>query len=176
MNKKRKRKSAKPLPWAIGTKIIASDFNENWEWFENTNNQTAFNDRFRAILSLLAKRREILLNVKKRSPDGKVLMSEAARRRRAQGRSDGLVMDHAVPVKTILQKLKDEHQKGDLTGRKVGRILKRYLACVIITQEEDELLTKNGYRSTMPDDWDEVNVFARYGECNIKVSRRRVRI
>jgi hypothetical protein len=57
-----------------------------------------------------------------------------------------------------------------LTEEAVKDILTRYFKVMLVTHEEHALLNASGVRSTMPKDWDRVNVFSRYEAVGIQCS------
>jgi hypothetical protein len=69
------------------------------------------------------------------------------------------VVEHAVPQMAIVNWLMDLEQ---LTNATVTNLLERYFTVMLVTQEEHARLNSSGLRSTMPQDWDRSNVYARY--------------
>jgi len=76
-------------------------------------------------------------------------------------------IDHAVPLKYLVQKIINEKE---LNKKTLLTLIDKYLISVEITQEEHrETLKDMGLSSKMPDDWDGVDPFARYKKSNIEV-------
>lgn len=69
------------------------------------------------------------------------------------------VVEHAVPQMAIVNWLMDLEP---LTTATVTDLLDRYFTVMLVTQEEHARLNASGLRSTMPQDWDKSNVYARY--------------
>lgn len=94
--------------------------------------------------------------------DGIELTSE-----KAQGKKD-VIRDHIVPHCFILNKLLSIK---DVTNQSIKDVVNKYYRIGVITVEEDELLTKNGLKDEMPQNWDELNgdVYARYTAVGINL-------
>jgi len=77
--------------------------------------------------------------------------------------------EHAVPVSIIRQLIKGSSQ----TEEYISKILKETNCIVIITQEENKILSKQ-YRQHMPKNWvlGDGSPFARHEECGIKILGR----
>lgn len=69
------------------------------------------------------------------------------------------VVEHAVPQMAIVNWLMDLEP---LTNANVTKLLERFFTVMLVTHEEHVLLNSSGLRSTMPPDWDDANVYARY--------------
>jgi hypothetical protein len=82
----------------------------------------------------------------------------------------GLKFEHVVPKKKYLQEPCEKLAgKGRLTVEFIEDRLTRYWWLATITTEEDKRLL----RDRMPDDWDEVDVFARYRLANLSLDENR---
>lgn len=77
-----------------------------------------------------------------------------------------LVYDHAVPFKILEAELL---RLQEVTVYTVHDILSKYGTVVIITKEEDGMLSRLGYRSRMPDKWDGLDPLARYKAASIEI-------
>lgn len=75
-----------------------------------------------------------------------------------------LIHEHAVP-KSVLIKMLFEIKNP--TPKSVEDILSRYCVAVVVTKDEDRLLSKAGLRSKMPADWDGSDLWARYRKVGI---------
>lgn len=74
-------------------------------------------------------------------------------------------VEHVVPVMLIVNMLMD---MNPLSKEKVESTLKKYWHVLLITKEEHQKLNSSGLRSTMPENWDGKNVWARYEAIGIK--------
>jgi hypothetical protein len=77
-----------------------------------------------------------------------------------------IVHDHAIPfgyLQKQLLKLKP------VTPVKVKTLLEQFETIVIITADEDRLLSRAGYGSKMPPNWDGVDKLARYRAVGIRL-------
>jgi hypothetical protein len=70
-----------------------------------------------------------------------------------------LCHEHVVPKRYIIERLL---ALSPATAEDVYRILSVYCIGAVVTREEDRQLTKAGFRSSMPDDWDTIEVWIRY--------------
>ena len=79
-----------------------------------------------------------------------------------------VIHDHVIPHSIVMNKLLSLKEPSNESIMKV--IKKFYILCAI-TKEEDGLLNSAGYRSKMPDGWNEEkdSVFARYESVGIIV-------
>jgi hypothetical protein len=77
---------------------------------------------------------------------------------RIKSREHGLTYDHAIPLATIRAELR----KGTTSTGAMHRTLKRFVQGVIITGEEDGLLSANALRLRMPDGAASDDKIARY--------------
>lgn len=80
---------------------------------------------------------------------------------------EGLVHEHVVPRKVIREKL-FTLSKPSISS--VKRILEKYCIGVVVTKEEDVHLRNLQLHSSMPEDWDRKDVWARYKKANIRVT------
>jgi hypothetical protein len=74
------------------------------------------------------------------------------------------IIEHPVPMKVINQKIIEEAKEPE----DCVRILRRWSRITIVTKEEDTELNRK-YRTSMPEDWDGEDVWARYRKMGIKV-------
>jgi hypothetical protein len=82
--------------------------------------------------------------------------------------SNLLRYDHSLPFKLVQEKLLNLKEVNTTT---VKQILETHLFACVITKQEDNLLTKAGLRSKMPEDWDGIDHLARYKAVGIEVQR-----
>lgn len=75
-------------------------------------------------------------------------------------------VEHAVPLMHIVNLLIDLESANP---ESVEAILRPLYLVRLVTAEEHQHLNATGLRSRMPDDWDGVDVFARYQKAGIKV-------
>ena len=96
--------------------------------------------------------------------------SAAARKRRKtiagriKSKSHGITYDHAIPITTLRPHLK----KAIVSTEAMHRTLKRFVCAVIITREEDDLLSAERLRLKMPEGAKEDDRLARYRAVGIK--------
>lgn len=76
-----------------------------------------------------------------------------------------LIKDHAMPVKVISELLKQDDCPSE---ESVEKLLLNFYKLGVLTQEEDKVLNQLSLKSAMPNDWDGINVFARYEEAGIQ--------
>ena len=76
-----------------------------------------------------------------------------------------LIKDHAVPVKIIHKILRKDLNPSE---ESIEKLLQTYYSLGVLTSDEDKALNKLGLKSEMPEDWDGVNVFARYEKAGIQ--------
>src|SRR5699024_9826165 len=76
----------------------------------------------------------------------------------------GLEYEHLVPKKKYIQDVCEQRAaEGTLTVEFVKDIINKYLWTATVTSNEHNLLT----RRTMPSDWDDKNIMARYEQADI---------
>ena len=75
-----------------------------------------------------------------------------------------VTLDHAIPMKELIEKLLTTK---DLTAEKVDGLLQQFCVVMVITKEENSLLDAK-YKSSMPPNWNGVDIYARYTEVGIK--------
>lgn len=75
-------------------------------------------------------------------------------------------VEHAVPQMYIVNLLMDMPSP---TSDKVRELLKRLFVVRLVTRQEHAALNSSGLRSRMPDDWDTLDVFARYRKVGIEI-------
>jgi hypothetical protein len=99
------------------------------------------------------------------------LWSVAARK---SGRDvKNLIHEHVVPRKTMLGKFDlSQFPEKTVSEMDVRSLLDRFCIGCVITREEDARLKSRGLNSTMPEGWDQVNVWARYDLAGIVVDGR----
>lgn len=88
---------------------------------------------------------------------------------RAKGlKRKDVIHEHVVPHSIIMNKLLS---LKELNNENIMDVLEKFYILCAITKEEDRLLNAAGYRSKMPDGWDEEtdSVFARYEAVGIVV-------
>lgn len=76
-----------------------------------------------------------------------------------------LIHEHVIPRKIIISHLIG--YVGELTEAYVDEYLETHCIGVLVTKEEDQRLRDAKLGSAMPDDWDGVNVWARYQAVSI---------
>ena len=67
--------------------------------------------------------------------------------------------EHVVPQMYIVNLLMD---MDTINKKNVKLILEKYFHVLLVTKEEHQKLNASGLRSTMPEDWDGENIWARY--------------
>ena len=84
---------------------------------------------------------------------------------------DGLIFEHPVPKEEyIFTPCKDKAQNGSLTLDYINDLFQRYMVTVTITAEENDSL--NSYhKDKMPENWDKIDIFARYTVAKIKFKK-----
>jgi hypothetical protein len=81
----------------------------------------------------------------------------------------GLVYDHAVPFRYILEQLLDLEQVNTATVR--ACLIQNIVTCTI-TKEENDLLNKAGLAHNMPINWDGKDKLSRYKAVGIEVYKQ----
>lgn len=74
-------------------------------------------------------------------------------------------VEHAVPQMEIVNWLME---LDPVTIAQVEDILTRYFRVLLVTKAEHDRLNASGLRSKMPDDWDRMDVYARYKRVGIE--------
>lgn len=88
-----------------------------------------------------------------------------------------LVRDHAVPIDAIVNLLiaKNEPSVPCIQSKETISMrieLESYLRVVVVTKAEDNLLTRSGLKSIMPEGWpEEGSPYARYREVGIEIEQ-----
>lgn len=77
------------------------------------------------------------------------------------------IVEHVVPQMEIVNRLMDMEP---LTEERVIDLLTRCMRVMVVTREEHDILNASGLRSTMPKDWDGIDIFARYTALGIEAS------
>lgn len=75
-----------------------------------------------------------------------------------------IVFDHAIPFR---YQLEDLISMSEITPDAVRSTLNKYGVTVLITKEQDRLLTSLGLQRNMPNGWDGLDPLARYKSANI---------
>jgi hypothetical protein len=70
-----------------------------------------------------------------------------------------------MPVKVISELLKQDDCHSE---ESVEKLLLNFYKLGVLTQEEDKVLNQLSLKSAMPNDWDGINVFARYEKAGIQ--------
>ncbi|MDN3279436.1 hypothetical protein QWJ07_34575 [Frankia sp. RB7] len=83
--------------------------------------------------------------------------------RRIKSKEHGLTYDHAIPLATLRAELKKATHSTDA----MYRALRRFVQGVVITTDEDRLLSSKKLRLRMPDGADHDDKFARYVAADI---------
>lgn len=83
---------------------------------------------------------------------------------RIMSRSHGITYDHAIPIATLRKYLK----QGTASTEAMRRVLKRFVCGVVITAEEDSLLSAKQLRRKMPTGAKADDKLARYRAVGIK--------
>ena len=94
--------------------------------------------------------------------DGCPYWSEAAWLAKSKPR--GLMHEHVVPKKVVIDKLLSLEAPST---EEVRDVLDRFCIGVVVTREEDARMTRLGLRSEMPENWDGVDPWARYAKAGI---------
>jgi len=95
--------------------------------------------------------------------------SEKAAEHAARHGQKGLVHDHSVPRKAIVDMMLGVAVP---TAVQLLTIFEEFCEGVIITKDEDAALNKAGLRSKMPKDWDGTDPDARYKAVGIAIEER----
>jgi hypothetical protein len=115
--------------------------------------------------------RQRSINTGKNKVQGHHGQSQKANIPRSKAASTASISDcaveHVVPQMEIVNRLMD---LPVITEAAVMETLSRYLRVVLVTNEEHTKLNASGLRSSMPHDWDEEDVFARYKAVGIEIS------
>lgn len=80
-----------------------------------------------------------------------------------------LQIDHAIPFKYLQVKLLALTPVTPSTVKHALEKLEKYTMTVLVTEDEHRLLNGQGYRSSMPDGWDENDPLARYKALGIEI-------
>lgn len=75
-----------------------------------------------------------------------------------------IIAEHPVPMKVIIQKILDEANSPS----DCKEILRHWSRITIVTREEDARLNAK-HQTCMPDDWDGIDIWARYKKTGIEV-------
>ena len=78
----------------------------------------------------------------------------------------GIVYDHAIPINIIIEMLMQSDKKLET----IENILNNYVISVLITDDEDRLLSKSGLRSKLPADCGLDGWRARYESVGIEIT------
>jgi hypothetical protein len=77
-----------------------------------------------------------------------------------------LTHEHVVPVKYIVNEVLFKNPNGTNLKTYIDQI-REYAVVAIITKEEDEILKQRGVNDSMPDNWEQMGIFARYIQAGI---------
>jgi hypothetical protein len=88
-------------------------------------------------------------------------------RRGAKEHSVRLMVDHAVPVSTLVKMMFDEDGGVERSPAGIRDHLERYHRLGVLAWTDDIRVNTAGLRSKMPNDWDRSSTFARYGRATI---------
>jgi hypothetical protein len=89
--------------------------------------------------------------------------------KKAKGlKREDIIHEHVVPHSIVMNKLLS---LKPLCNENIMEVLNKFYVLCAITKEEDKLLNAAGYRSKMPDGWNEDtdSIFARYEEVGISI-------
>jgi hypothetical protein len=78
-----------------------------------------------------------------------------------------VIADHAIPVSISLLEVRS-HEQGHSVDELVTLVAK-YSTMVLITEEEDQKLRRAGLVKSMPENWDGIDLFARYRHVGIQL-------
>lgn len=78
-------------------------------------------------------------------------------------------VEHVIPQMMIVNMLMDMKKLSKPAAKSV---LEKYFHVLLVTNEEHSRLNSSGLRSSMPDGWDEKNIWARYEAVGIKPETR----
>lgn len=94
---------------------------------------------------------------------------EARKIYKNQNNMKGLIREHMIPKNMYYKTIVQESENNTLTVEKISKILNKYYwTCLVVKEAENRILDKY-YKSKMPDDWDGMNIFARYDKVSIEV-------
>lgn len=80
-----------------------------------------------------------------------------------------VVKEHVIPLNVITDKLKTLARDNKTSKFDIKNVLDKYIIFATITKEEDALLREAKLTSTMPDDWNGKDLWARYKKVGIKM-------
>ena len=150
------------------------DFLDNWAAFasEADHHRSAKNRVIWFNNPDAVKRRAMLLSLPFRSAGAAWVLSYAAENpnkylelRRAGDKSVRLIVDHAVPLVVMVERLFE--LGADLSREGIRRHLNRWYLLGLLTNAEDVTLNRLGLRSRIPANWDGDDLTARYREAAI---------
>ncbi len=140
------------------TKKGFPSLNELSRWIANTLRDEQIHERIKEqviITSLLwaADYSGKMEKFKSRTPSIK-FMSRRAVEQIDRGDDSGLVHEHIIPKKMLSQAIwetfrRDHAQKNQCIEEEILRLLRLSVYC-LVTKEEDQILSKNGFRQTGP--------------------------
>ncbi|WP_375392090.1 hypothetical protein [uncultured Sphingomonas sp.] len=149
------------------------DFLDNWHAFEHGppfitkglrpiwfNNPCAWQQRdmLNAMHFVSADAREVLDRAKADTANFIAL-------RMSKDASTRLVVDHAIPLRVLRQRVFEDRALADTDALKA--YLKSHYRLAVITHAEDQRLNRLKLRSAMPGNWDGQNTWARYEAAGI---------
>ena len=77
-------------------------------------------------------------------------------------------VEHVIPLMYIVNMLMET---TPINKESIKNILDKYFHVLLVTKEEHNRLNASGLRSTMPEDWDGENIWARYEAVGIKQAK-----
>lgn len=75
-----------------------------------------------------------------------------------------LIHEHLVPKKILIKHLINLKSPQ---SNEIYNFLEKYCIGVVVTKEEDKKINEAGLKSTMPENWDNVDPWSRYEACDI---------
>lgn len=85
----------------------------------------------------------------------------------------GIRIEHMIPTEVVFRQFEKLHDAGRLTIDYVEHTIRDRLFCALITEDEDDRLTDEGWQRRMPDDWDfdTGDILARYKAAGIQMHK-----
>ena len=91
-------------------------------------------------------------------------------------KNNGLVGDHCVPLNSIFNYLEDVKKNYSFSQPEIEKFLDYHLEVVMITKEEHKILSDNGLKKEMPENWEFFeDKFARYNISGISIASESMR-
>jgi hypothetical protein len=85
--------------------------------------------------------------------------------KRSNKSSEDLILEHAVPVSLINEKVLELTKPTELD---IANIIYEWTVLTVITKQEHDVLKNKGLPNRMPLNWDNIDKFARYKFCDIQ--------